>query len=174
MSSFDSPRSPVARIPAPPRPARPILVVDDNDDDRDLLLRRLERAGVTNPVIACTNGEMAMRTLVERWENHAPETWPCLLFLDLHMPGKNGLEVLAWLQGRPQASGLKAVIISSSVDPDEMEQARHLGAAGFLVKHPSVECFDAIVTLANAVGRASVPAPREAGPVARPASRSAR
>jgi CheY-like chemotaxis protein len=136
---------------------RPIFVVDDSDEDRELVLERLERAQVPNPIVACRHGTEAVVRLAELWRRSNPADWPCLILLDLRMPGMSGLEVLAWLNAQPTLHGLKVVMVSSCAKPENYDRAKSLGAHGFLLKYPSPESLASIVQLA-AVDSALAPA----------------
>ena len=57
-----------------------------------------------------------------------------IVLLDLHMPQMDGLEVLKTLRADPQTAKLPVVIISSDADMRNVEQARQLGALGYLRK----------------------------------------
>jgi DNA-binding response OmpR family regulator len=66
-----------------------ILVVEDDDDVRDLLTFALRNRGFT--VEAVTNGQDALATLATRR--------PCLVILDLVMPGMSGQQLLVEMKG---------------------------------------------------------------------------
>ena len=62
-----------------------------------------------------------------------------MIFLDLKMPGRNGFEVLEWLQTQPTLKSLRVVILSGSQEPADIDRARKLGAADYVVKPVAVE-----------------------------------
>ncbi len=130
---------------------RPILLVDDVADDRKIVLDQLERARVQNPVVACEHGAKAMSHLLDCWRSADPSQWPCLLFLDLHMPLMSGFEVLEWLKAQPNRHEMKVVVVSSTTDPLQFARARGLGADAFLMKFPSAQCLASIVRVASSI-----------------------
>ena len=80
------------------------LVVDDNEDIRDVFCRLVERAG--HEAATAYDGQDAVETL-ER------ETFDVML-LDLTMPRMTGVEVVRWLRDRPDvAPDLRIVVISA-------------------------------------------------------------
>ena len=80
------------------------LVVDDNEDIRDVFCRLVERAG--HVASTAYDGQDAVETL-ER------ESFDVML-LDLTMPRMTGVEVVRWLRDRPDvAPGLRIVVISA-------------------------------------------------------------
>ena len=80
------------------------LVVDDNEDIRDVFCRLVERAG--HEASTAHDGQAAVETLErERFD---------VMLLDLTMPRMTGVEVVRWLRDRPDvAPGLRIVVISA-------------------------------------------------------------
>ncbi|SEB72204.1 Response regulator receiver domain-containing protein [Nocardioides exalbidus] len=86
-----------------PRELR-FLVVDDNEDIRDVFCRLVERAG--HVASTASDGQEAVETL-------QGETFDVML-LDLTMPRMNGVDVVRWLRAHPNvAPDLKIVVISA-------------------------------------------------------------
>ena len=80
------------------------LVVDDNEDIRDVFCRLVERAG--HVASTAYDGQDAVETLErERFD---------VVLLDLTMPRMTGVEVVRWLRDRPDvAPALRIVVISA-------------------------------------------------------------
>ena len=80
------------------------LVVDDNEDIRDVFCRLVERAG--HEASTAYDGQDAVETLErERFD---------VMLLDLTMPRMTGVEVVRWLRDRPDvAPDLRIVVISA-------------------------------------------------------------
>ena len=80
------------------------LVVDDNEDIRDVFCRLVERAG--HVASTAYDGQDAVDTLErERFD---------VMLLDLTMPRMTGVEVVRWLRERPDvAPALRIVVISA-------------------------------------------------------------
>jgi CheY-like chemotaxis protein len=104
--------------------AAKILVVDDVDDDRQIMRRRLVRAGFE--VVEADSGEAALELLARSAFD--------LMMLDLRMPGLSGLDVLEALRGPQLEHGLPVIIVSVSDDPNDMASARRLQASAYLRK----------------------------------------
>ena len=80
------------------------LVVDDNEDIRDVFCRLIERAG--HDAATAVDGQDAVDTL-------QAETFDVML-LDLTMPRMSGVEVVRWLRANPEvAPDLRIVVISA-------------------------------------------------------------
>lgn len=80
------------------------LVVDDNEDIRDVFCRLVERAG--HEAATANDGQDAVETLErEKFD---------VMLLDLTMPRMTGVEVVRWLRDRPDvAPDLRIVVISA-------------------------------------------------------------
>jgi GAF domain-containing protein/CheY-like chemotaxis protein len=95
------------------RPQRPILVVDDDPDLRELLRRTLEREGY--PVLEAADGRSALARIEERL--------PGLILLDLMMPHMNGFELLTELRARPEWRGIPMVVVTAKdLTPEERQR----------------------------------------------------
>lgn len=119
-----------------------ILLVEDNDDDLFFFRRVLLKAGITAPLAVATDGQKAIDHL------NAPAhgaTLPRIVFLDLKLPLKSGFEVLEWVRAQPSLSHVVVVILSSSAEARDIDQAFRLGAQGYLVKYPAPAVFRALL-----------------------------
>jgi len=72
------------------------------------------------------------------------------LLLDLKMPRKNGFEVIAWVRAQPGLKRLPIVVLSSSKEDPDINQAYELGANTYLVKPVK---FDGLVEMMRALNR---------------------
>jgi CheY-like chemotaxis protein len=59
---------------------------------------------------------------------------PCLVLLDLSLPKKKGLEVLAWVRRHPTLKRLVVIVFSSSTLAVDIDRACDLGANSFVTK----------------------------------------
>ena len=113
-----------------------ILIVDDREDDSFLLEKMLRRLGVGNPIVKLSNGDDALHYLAGEYQfkNRSAHPLPSVLFLDLRMPGKDGFDVLQWIQQNPFTSRCLVLIVSELRAIDDIRQAYRLGADSFLSK----------------------------------------
>lgn len=105
-----------------------ILVAEDDPASLALIVRFLERLGLRNPVVGVTDGDEA----VDRLARMDPP--PVVTLLDIAMPGRCGIEVLAWVRAQPRLADLTVVLLTGVVDAAEVDEAHRLGAASYLVK----------------------------------------
>jgi class 3 adenylate cyclase/CheY-like chemotaxis protein len=102
-----------------------LLVVDDNEDNRYTLTRRLAREGYTN-VATATNGREALELLQAKPVD--------LLLLDIMMPDMNGYEVLERLKADPHLRHIPVIMISAIDEIESVIRCVELGAEDYLSK----------------------------------------
>lgn len=112
------------------------LLVEDSDSDAVLLRRSLVRSCLTNPVHAVHSGEAAIEylTRIDKYAKKLKFSLPSVIFLDLHLPGMDGFEVLKWIRARPELASTRVVVLTASVNPRDVQTARNLGANSFMIK----------------------------------------
>ncbi len=101
-----------------------ILVVDDNDDNRDLLSRRLEREGFR--VLTAANGSSALR-MCEEYDFD-------LVLLDLMMPDMSGIDVLKVLRRTRSALELPVIMVSADSQSESIVKALNNQANDYITK----------------------------------------
>jgi len=102
-----------------------ILVVDDNDDNRYTLTRRLRREGYTD-VVAASNGREALQRLAESEFD--------LILLDIMMPEMDGHSVLEELRATGRLANLPVIVISALDDFESVVRCIEMGAEDYLQK----------------------------------------
>ncbi len=101
-----------------------ILVVDDLDENRELLSRRLARLGYS--VETLESGQQALE--------HITLQAPDLILLDILMPGLDGFEVLRQLKANPLTQHIPVIMLSSADQTETAVRCIELGADDFLPK----------------------------------------
>ena len=129
----------------------PILITDDESEDRFFLQKALRKAGVKNPILEFRDGADLLTFLEEEAKVHKPlNEITHLLLLDLKMPLVDGFDALQWIRDHPTFNLLRVVIVSSSSLPEDQERASQLGAVRYLEKYPSSEILADIVAESGA------------------------
>ena len=123
-----------------------ILLAEDDENDILLVQRAFKEVHLPNPLQVVRNGEEAIAYLkgVGQYANRADYPLPSLLLLDLKMPGKNGFEVLQWIRSEPTLLNLRVIVLTSSTELHDLNEAYRLGANSFLVKPAD---FNNLITL---------------------------
>ncbi len=102
-----------------------VLVVDDIEMNRDLLLRRLARLGVTD-VLQAADGRAALEIMAV--------TTLDLVLLDIMMPVMTGFDVLEEMAAKGLIERLPVIVISAMNEMESIVRAIELGAEDFLLK----------------------------------------
>lgn len=114
---------------------KPILLIEDDENDVFFFKRAMDQAGMPNPVQVANDGQEAIDYLqgAGKFAARAEFPLPALILLDLKLPFVMGLDVLKWIR---QQSGLApiVVILSSSGEEVDIAAAYRLGANAYLVK----------------------------------------
>jgi CheY-like chemotaxis protein len=110
-----------------------LMYVDDDPDDRFFFESATQIINNGHSVITLNSGTIALKELKQ--SDFAFD----LLFLDLNMPVKSGLDVLGELQDEIKSKHLKIVIFTTSGNPDSMEATHRLNAVLYVQKPRSFE-----------------------------------
>jgi CheY-like chemotaxis protein len=114
-----------------------ILLVEDNPTDILFIQRAFREAdlcGISLQIIK--DGDAAVLYLSGEGEYADRERYPLpiLILLDLKLPRRSGQEVLVWLRQQPDLKRLPVVILTSSRDIRDVNQAYDSGVNSYLVK----------------------------------------
>jgi serine phosphatase RsbU (regulator of sigma subunit) len=105
-------------------PPSPILIVDDNADNRELLSRILSKQGL--PTVMAANGQEALDRL---------RTGPFdLILLDIMMPVMGGIDTLIHLKADETLRHIPVIVVSALDDVDNVVKCIELGAEDYLFK----------------------------------------
>ena len=112
-----------------------ILLVEDNPKDEELTLRALKKSKV-NHVVVAHDGVEALDYLFARGAHagRAPEMTPQLVLLDLKLPKIDGLEVLKAIRSDDRTKLLPVVILTSSLEDEDLIKGYSLGANAYVRK----------------------------------------
>lgn len=113
-----------------------ILVVEDSDEHFEAVRRAFEKAGITNPVRRCGDGDEALDYLFRRGAYGEPSAAPrpAVVLLDLNLPGTDGREVLDQLKADEALRVLPVVVLSTSSSQGDIELCYRTGASSYIVK----------------------------------------
>jgi CheY-like chemotaxis protein len=113
-----------------------ILLVEDNPDHTELIMRSLQAHRVANRIHHVSDGEAALDYLLRRGEYAQPEQSPRpdVILLDLRLPKVDGLEVLRVIKATAGLRRIPIVIITTSRAERDIAQAYDDHANSYLVK----------------------------------------
>ena len=130
---------------------RPILVVEDDPVDREMIELAFKRATVENPVVTVSDGREALDYLeaVGRFSDRREQDVPAVIVLDLDMPLMSGHELLSLLSTKPELALIPVVVLTTSQFDQDLIQSYTLGANSCITKPGD---FEQLVEIARAVG----------------------
>lgn len=130
-----SSQSPVVRV----------VIVEDDEDDRDLLMRQLRKTGIHEHVKFFSNGKEALDFL-----SHLPPPMPfcdlIAIFLDLKLPGMSGVQLLRNIRKLPRVQHTPVIIMTGSLDPRDFEACQEFHVSAFIPKPITYELFSQAIT----------------------------
>ena len=129
--------------------AHTVLLCEDNPDDAEIFRRALAAAKIGNFVHWAQDGEAAVEYLsgAGKFSDCDEFPIPSLVFLDLKMPLVSGFEVLHWMRAHREFDHTCVVVLSSSAEKPDVDQAYAAGANGYFVKPPHAADLHAVLNL---------------------------
>ena len=118
-----------------------VLVVEDDPGDVFLVQRAFAKANVKCDLHFAVDGDQAVAYISGEadFADRAAHPLPSLVLLDLKLPRRSGLEVLAWLKRQPDLKGVPVIVLTSSNQAADLKKAYELGANSYLVKPVNTE-----------------------------------
>lgn len=101
-----------------------VLLAEDNEDNFNMLSRRLERQGIE--VIGAVNGQIA----VELAEKEIPD----LILMDISMPVMSGLDATRAIRDNPQTRGTPIIALTAHVGKKDRDSCFEAGCDAFECK----------------------------------------
>lgn len=113
-----------------------ILIVDDDQIMRNLLVETLNKIGVRH-VQECDDGKAALIAVIK--------FQPHLVLSDIHMQPMNGIEFVKALRALPNrvVAATKVIFMSADASKGTLGEALPLGIQGYIIKPPTVEMVKA-------------------------------
>ena len=121
-----------------------ILLVEDNPGDVRLTQEALKEGKVTNNLHVVMDGEQAMDFLNQRGE-YVGVPRPDLILLDLNLPRKDGREILAEIKKDDKLKKIPVVVLTTSRDYDDINQAYDLNCNCYISKPVELEEFIEVI-----------------------------
>jgi CheY-like chemotaxis protein len=123
------------------------LLAEDDANSVHLFLAILARHDASLKTVHVENGAEALEYLQRRgrFQNRTPQL-PAVVFLDLEMPHRDGIEVLQEMKADPALRDIPVVIIAGSPNESKMRRCYELGANSYVVKPVDFRRFSSFVT----------------------------
>jgi chemotaxis family two-component system response regulator Rcp1 len=125
------------RKPSPDIPVE-ILLVEDNAGDIRLIQEAFKEGGFASRLSIARDGEQALAFL-RREKPYTDSPRPVLILLDLHLPRKDGWEVLAEIKQEVGLRHIPVLVLSNSISTEDVHRAYDLNANCYIQKPPDLE-----------------------------------
>ncbi len=109
-----------------------ILLVEDNPDHAQLVIRNLKNFKISNAVCHIEDGEAAINYLQGLEDNEGCK--PHIILLDLRLPKLDGIEVLKFIKNTPHLKSIPVVILTTSEAERDVVEAYGYNANSYLTK----------------------------------------
>jgi CheY-like chemotaxis protein len=116
------------------------LLVDDDPDCRMLVRDAIADSKVRNEVFEVGSAEEGLAFL-KREAQYAHAPMPGLIYLDIEMPGINGIEMLKKIKSDPQLRHITVVMMTGVSDELQLRNAAAAGANSYTIKPANAEQF---------------------------------
>ena len=133
-----------------------ILLVDDDDVDREAVRRGFAKAEVPFTLIEARNGMEALRRLTGE-DGVGTVARPLLILLDLNMPRMSGLEFLEHLRARPALRDHVVFVLTTSNSEDDRAAAYRHNVAGYITKAQIGTNYESLAELLHSYWSLSTP-----------------
>jgi CheY-like chemotaxis protein len=119
------------------------MLVEDNADHAELVIRTLEEHQITNKVRHFLDGQSALDYLFHRGEfsNPAENARPHVILLDLRLPRVDGIDVLKAIKEDDHLKSIPVVVLTTSEAEKDVAKAYYNHANSYLVKPVGFEEF---------------------------------
>jgi CheY-like chemotaxis protein len=123
-------------------PPLTILLVDDDEDCRTLVRDAIAECPVKNAVYEARDGEEALRLLRAAHAGGGKGLpRPGLIYLDIEMPGLDGIETLRHIRSDPALRDIPVVMMTGVSDEEQMRRAAEWGANSYTIKPVDADQF---------------------------------
>lgn len=113
-----------------------VVLVEDNPNDAELILRVFRKHNMANQVVTLKDGAEALEFFFPPAAAGAgaASTVPKIILLDLKLPKVDGIEVLRRLKSDERTRNIPVVVLTSSMEPRDLKDAYALGANSYVAK----------------------------------------
>lgn len=124
-------------------PSHSIFIVDDDPDDRQIILDAFLESNAAIDYVFVENGVELLEIL-----NRPNAVLPSLILLDLNMPGLPGVHVLKEIKNSKKTFHIPVIVFTTSILPSDKTQSYENGASCFITKPGS---FSELIQITHSI-----------------------
>ncbi len=117
-----------------------VAIVEDNEDDRELLVRQLRKGRMDEHVKFLSDGKEAFNFL-KALSLRSRFAILSSSFLDLKLPGMNGVDLLREIRQMPHVRHTPVIVMTSSLSPGDFEVCQNLTVSAYIPKPITFDLF---------------------------------
>ncbi|MFV0296863.1 MAG: response regulator [Hyphomicrobiaceae bacterium] len=117
---------------------KPILIAEDDADDRMLIKEAFEEAHFDHPIAFVEDGQQLL-DYVRGAAQFTQRKLPFFILLDLNMPRMDGRTALMHLKTDPAFKGIPVIVLTTSSAEEDVRRTYDLGVTAYVMKPNSVE-----------------------------------
>ena len=120
-----------------------ILLVEDNQNDIEMVLRAFDKHNLANKVLVVNDGQQALEYIFVTgpFSGRDIEDKPKIIILDLKLPKIDGLEVLRRVKYDERTKSIPVVVLTSSKEEKDVVESYRLGVNSYIIKPVDFEKF---------------------------------
>jgi CheY-like chemotaxis protein len=124
-----------------------VMLVEDNADHAELVIRTLEDHQISNRIQHFTDGQSAIDYLMRQgpYSDPAASPRPHIILLDLRLPRVDGLVVLNKIKGSPELKSIPVIVLTTSEAEKDVARAYENSVNSYLVKPVGFEDFSKLM-----------------------------
>jgi CheY-like chemotaxis protein len=119
-----------------------IVIVEDDPSDAELITRVFRKHSMINNIVLLKDGVEALDFFLGSGANDHPK----VVLLDLKLPKVNGIEVLQRLKSNERTKNVPVVVLTSSAEDRDIQDAYRLGVNSYVTKPIKFEEFAQVVS----------------------------
>ena len=125
-----------------------VLLIEDNPYDGEFAIRALRLKYPDIQIIHLRDGQVALEFLLGEgvYAERSQLNLPKVILLDLKLFALGGLEVLRMLKSNPRTKAVPVVVMTSSQEENDLDQAYEFGANSYIVKPVVCEIFSRTIS----------------------------
>jgi two-component system response regulator len=113
-----------------------VLLIEDNQDDADMVIRTLKKNNVGNRLLHLSDGAEALDFLFAsgKFSNRSEQMRPKVILLDLSLPRISGIDILRKIKNDERTKAIPVVIMTTSSEAKDILDSYQIGVNGYVVK----------------------------------------
>jgi CheY-like chemotaxis protein len=121
--------------PSTATPGRPVtvLLIDDNEVDREAVRRAFTKLRIANPIVEARDGIEGLRKL-QGTPGAPPIPRPYLILLDINMPRMSGIDFLRVVRADPELQDSVIFVLTTSKNDEDRVASYGFNVAGYVIK----------------------------------------